>query len=67
MTDFALLNALIFAALGVAVFLAACVIAAKLAPFDVWKQVLEERNVAAAIVLGAVALGIGWIVAATMH
>jgi uncharacterized membrane protein YjfL (UPF0719 family) len=66
-SDFPPLNALIFAALGVAVFLGACAIAGKLAPFDVWKHVVEERNVAAAIVAGAVALAIGWIVAATMH
>ena len=67
MTGFAPLNALIFAALGVAVFFAACALAAKLAPFDVWKQVVEDRNPAAAIVAGAAMLGIGWIIAAAMH
>ena len=67
MTDFPPLNALIFAALGVAAFFAAFAIAVRLAPFDVWKQVVEERNVAAAIVAAAVALGMGWIIAAAMH
>jgi putative membrane protein len=66
-TDFPPLNALIFAALGVAVFFGASALAVKLAPFDVWKQVAEERNVAAAIVAGAALLGIGWIIAAAMH
>jgi putative membrane protein len=66
-TDFPPLNALIFAALGIAIFFAACALAVKLAPFDLWKQVLEERNVAAAIVAGAAMLGIGWIIAAAMH
>jgi putative membrane protein len=66
-TDFPPLNALIFAALGVAVFFAACALAVKLAPFEAWKQVVEERNVAAAIVVAAAMLGIGWIIAATMH
>jgi hypothetical protein len=66
-TDFPPLNALIFAALGIAVFFAACALAVKLAPFDLWKQVAEERNVAAAIVAGAAMLGIGWIIAAAMH
>jgi ABC-type sulfate transport system permease component len=61
------MNALIFAALGVAVFFAACALAVKLAPFEVWKHVVEERNVPAAIVVGAAMLGIGWIIAATMH
>ncbi len=67
MTDFPPLNALIFAALGVAVFFAACALAVKLAPFEVWRQVVEERNVAVAIVVGAAMLAIGWIIAATMH
>jgi putative membrane protein len=66
-TDFPPLNALIFAALGIAIFFAACALAVKLAPFDVWKHVVEERNVAAAIVAGAALLGIAWIVAAAMH
>ena len=67
MTEFPPLNALIFAALGIAIFFAACALAVKLAPFDVWKQVAEERNMAAAIVAGAAMLAIGWIIAATMH
>ena len=67
MTDFPPLNALIFAALGVLAFFAAFAIAIKLAPFDVWKQVVEERNTATAIMAGAVALGLCWIIAAAMH
>ena len=67
MTDFPPLNALIFAGLGIAVFFVACALAVKFAPFDVWKQVAEERNLAAAIVAGAAMLGIGWIIAAAMH
>ena len=67
MTDFPPLNALIFATLGVVAFFAAFAVASKLAPFDVWKQIVEERNTAAAIVAGAVALGLCWIIAAAMH
>jgi putative membrane protein len=66
-TEYPVMNALVFVILGTLVYLAALVVAAKLAPFDVWKQVIEERNVPAAIVAGAVALGLAWIVAATMH
>jgi putative membrane protein len=67
MTDFPLLNALIFVVLGVVAYFAALAVACKLAPFDVWKQVVEERNTATAIVAGAVALGLCWIIAAAMH
>lgn len=67
MTDVPILNALIFACLGIGLFVAAAGALAKVAPFDIWKQVVEERNVAAAILAGAVALGVCWIIATTMH
>jgi uncharacterized membrane protein YjfL (UPF0719 family) len=66
-TGFAPLNALLYAALGVVVWLCAVAVAARLAPFDVWKQVVQERNPAAAAVVAAAALGLAWIVAAAMH
>jgi len=62
-----IVNAILFTCLGLAAFLVALAIAARMAAFDVLKEIAEERNVAAAIVAGAVALGIAWIVAATMH
>ena len=67
MTEFPLLNAIIFAGLGIVVFAVAFAILARLAPFDLWKEIVQEHNVAAAILAGAVALGLCWIVAATMH
>jgi uncharacterized membrane protein YjfL (UPF0719 family) len=67
MTEFPVLNALVFAALGILVFVIALAIVAKLAPFHVWKEIVEERNVAAAILAGAVALGLCWIIASAMH
>jgi putative membrane protein len=66
-TDVPVLNALIFAALGIIVFLVAFAILMKSAPFNLWRAIVEERNVAAAIFAGAVALGLCWIIAATMH
>ena len=67
MTDIAVLNALIFAALGVVAFVIAFAIVVRIAPFDLWKEIVHEHNVAAAILAGAVALGLCWIIAATMH
>jgi uncharacterized membrane protein YjfL (UPF0719 family) len=67
MTEFPILNALIFTGLGVLFFVVAFSIVAKLAPFDLWKEIVHEHNVAAAILAGAVALGLCWIIAATMH
>lgn len=67
MTDYPILNALIFAGLGVLAFVVAFSLVIKLAPVDLWKEIKEERNVAAAILAGAAALALGWIIAATMH
>jgi uncharacterized membrane protein YjfL (UPF0719 family) len=67
MTEYGFLNGILYTALGVAAFVAAFAILVKLAPFPLWKQVVEERNVAVAILAGAVALVLCWIIAATMH
>ena len=67
MTDYPALNALIFATLGIVVFAVSFSIVSKLLPFDWRRQIGEERNVAAAILAGAFALALAWIIAATMH
>lgn len=67
MTEYGFLNASLYTALGVGAFVTAFAILVKLAPFRLWKEVVEERNVAVAILAGAVALGLCWIIAATMH
>lgn len=67
MTEYGFLNAILYTALGVAAFVAAFATLVKLAPFHLWKEIVEEKNVAAAILSGAVALGLCWIIAATMH
>ena len=67
MTDYPVINGLIFCGLGIMVFVIAFALVVKLSPLDLWKQIGEERNMAAAILGGAVALGICWIIAATLH
>jgi putative membrane protein len=67
MTEYPLLNAVIFASLGVALFAIAAAILLTLAPFKLWREIGEERNVAAAVFAGLVAIAIGLIIAAAMH
>lgn len=62
-----LLNALMYAVLGVILLVASFVVWDKMTPYDLWKQIVEERNVALAILAGAMALGIAIIVAAAVH
>ena len=56
MTDHPLWNALVFTALGVAAFLLAGVVLLRLTPLKLWREIVEEHNVAAAIFAGAVAI-----------
>mgnify|MGYP000937261544 CR=1 FL=1 len=62
-----ILNSLIYALLGVVIFIASFIIVDKLTPYDLWKQLVEEKNIALAIVVGAAALGICVIIAAAIH
>lgn len=62
-----LLNSLIYALLGVVIFITSFIIVDKLTPYDLWKQLVEEKNIALAIVVGAAALGICLIIAAAIH
>ena len=63
-----LLNAVIFSFLGVIVLSLSFVIIDKLTPsVDLWKEICEKQNMAVAIVVAAVSLGIAVIVAASIH
>jgi putative membrane protein len=60
-------NSVIYAFLGVFVFCFAFFIIDKMTPFNLWKELVEEKNTALAIVVGFGALGICVIVAAAIH
>ena len=62
-----LLNSLIYALLGIVIFVVGFIIVDKLTPYDLWKQLVEEKNLALAVVVGAAALGICLIIAAAIH
>ena len=66
--DLAILtNSLIYAILGIVIFVAGFIIVDKLTPYDLWKQLVEEKNLALAIVVGAAALGVCIIISAAIH
>ena len=67
MTGSPMLNAILFTCLGLLAFAVALAAAARAVGFNVKKTIVEERNVAAAVVAAAVTLSIAWIVASTMH
>ncbi len=63
----AILASLVFALMGVAVFWLCFVIIDKITPYDLWAEIVEKQNVALALVVAAMSLGICIIVAAAIH
>lgn len=61
------LNAMIYAFLGVIIYWISFVVSDKLTPVDLWKEIVEKQNVALAIMVGLMSLGIGIIIAAAVH
>lgn len=61
------LGSLAYALMGVVLFWVCFVVVDKLTPYDLWGQIVEEKNVALAIVVGAMCLAIGMIVSAAIH
>ena len=56
-----------YALIGVALFWVCFIVVDKLTPYDLWGEIVEKKNVALAIVVGAMCLAIGQIVAAAIH
>ena len=56
----------VFAMGGVALFGLSFLLMAKLCPFSIRKEIEEDQNVALAIVMASVILGLSWIVASSI-
>jgi putative membrane protein len=63
----AFFGSILYALIGVVVFWISFVIIDKITPYDLWGEIVEKHNVALAIVVGAMSLGISIIVAAAVH
>jgi uncharacterized membrane protein YjfL (UPF0719 family) len=63
----ALMDSLVFALMGVIIFLLTFVIIDKLTPYNLWEEIVEKQNRALALVVAAMSLGICIIVAAAIH
>jgi uncharacterized membrane protein YjfL (UPF0719 family) len=61
------LNSVIYSVLGLVVFCCGFVVIDKLTPYNLWQEIVKEKNVALAIVVGAVSLGLCLIIASAIH
>lgn len=62
-----IVNSLLFSLLGVVVFWLSFIIIDKLTPYDLWREIVKERNQPLATIVAAMCLGIAIIVAAAIH
>jgi uncharacterized membrane protein YjfL (UPF0719 family) len=61
------LNALVFALVGIFIFVLAFLLIDKMTPYHLWKEIVQEHNTALAILVGAMSIGICIIIAAAVH
>jgi putative membrane protein len=61
------LAAVVFAVLGISVFLLTFVVIDRLTPYTLWREIIDEHNTALAVLIGAIALGMSIIIAAAIH
>jgi len=62
------INSLVFSGIGIVVLIVAFVIVDLLTPqYKLWKEIVEHKNVALAILVGAFAIGTSMIIAAAIH
>ncbi len=62
-----ILGSTMYAVIGVVVFWLSFIIVDKITPYKLWEELVEHKNVALAIVVGAMCISIGNIVAAAIH
>ncbi len=57
----------IYAALGVVIFVVAYKVMERVLPFDVDKELSEDQNTAVGLLLGSVMIGLALIIASAIH
>ena len=61
------LATMLYAGLGIVIFIVSFVLVVKLTPGELWREIIERKNLAVALLAGAVAIGISNIIAAAVH
>lgn len=59
-------ESLVYSLLGVAIFWICFVVIDKITPYNLWKNIVEERNMALAIIVASMSISIAIIVAASI-
>jgi putative membrane protein len=59
--------AVLFAVIGVLLFILAFILFDKITPGSLWKEIIEDQNTALGVLMGAVAIALAIIIAAAVH
>ena len=62
-----LLNAVAYAAVGVLIFVLAFLGLDRMIPQGLRRQIIEEKNIALAVLIGLMSIGVGLIIASAFH
>src|SRR5215467_6954269 len=62
-----LISAIVFTLLGILIFVIAFVVMDRVTPYHLWKEIVQEHNVALAVLVGAMSIGICLIIASAIH
>ena len=63
-----LINTIVYSALGVIILVGTfSIMDILIKKYNLWKEIVEKQNVALAILVGAFAIGISFIIAAAVH
>lgn len=60
-------NSVIYSVIGIVILLITYLIIEKLTPENSWKEIVENKNMALAIVFAAFIIGIAMIISAALH
>lgn len=63
----AFFGSIVFALVGVMIFWLSFLVIDKLTPYKLWEEIVEKQNMALAVVVASMSLGICVIVAAAIH
>ncbi len=59
--------AIVYSFVGIGILMASFVAIDKLTPDNLWKQIVDEKNIALAVLIGAMILAISQIISTTLH
>ena len=62
-----ILNAAVYSALGIILFVLSFFLVDKLTPYHLWDEIVRNKNLALAVLLGSMSIGICMIIASAVH